>query len=116
MKKLVYRALLLLLFCFGLTGCGRQAKITELENEIGELEKKITTKEAELEDWQEIFDVAYNTYYASHSSNMAIQAELERTKEYMDEAKKHINDINRAIALYELELEYKEKELAELKE
>lgn len=99
---------------FVLSGCGTQGKITEIKNEIAELEEKITLKEAELEEWQEIYDEAYSVYYAKHSDSAEIKNELERTKDYMEEAQKHINDITRAIDLYELNIETKEKELDKL--
>lgn len=116
MKKFTYIMVMLLLFSFILTGCGTQAKITEIENEIAELEEQISSKEEELKEWQAIYDEAYSVYYAEHSDSAEIQAELERTKEYMDEAQKKINDINRAIGLYELNIETKQKELDKLKE
>lgn len=116
MKKFTYIMVMLLLFSFMLSGCGTQGKITEIENEIAELEEQISSKEEELKEWQAIYDEAHDVYYAEHSDNAAIQSELERTKEYMDEAQKKINDINRAIGLYELNLEMKQEELDKLKE
>lgn len=116
MKKAICIMVMLFSFNFILSGCGTQGKITEIENEIAELEESIATKEAELEEWQAIYDEAYSVYYAEHSDSAEIQAELERTKEYMDEAQKKINDINRAIGLYELNIETKQKELDKLKE
>lgn len=116
MKKAICIMVMLFSFNFILSGCGTQGKITEIENEIAELEESIATKEAELKEWQAIYDEACSVYYAEYPDSAEIQAELERTKEYMDEAQKHINDITRAIALYELDIETKEKELDKLKE
>ena len=116
MKKVIFVMVMLFSFSFILFGCGTQGKITEIENEIAELEESIVTKEAELEECQAIYDEAYSAYYAEHSDSAEIKAELERTKEYMDEAQKKINDINRAIGLYELNIETKQKELDKLKE
>lgn len=115
-KRIIYILSMVLSFSFALFGCGTQDKINEIENEIAELEESIATKEAELKEWQAIYDEACSVYYAEYPDSAEIQAELERTKEYMDEAQKHINDITRAIALYELNIETKEKELDKLKE
>ena len=85
MKKSFYIICTSLCLVMLLVGCGNGTRIKELENEIEEIESSIELKENELEEWEEIYNKAYDTYYATHSDTKEIKQELERTKEYMDE-------------------------------
>lgn len=115
MKKTIKLMTLFLCFVFVLSGCTNASKIKQLESEIAEINEKIESKEDELSDWKEIYDEAYSIYYAPHSSSAAVQRELERTKEMMDDAQKEVNSLKREIDLLKMQRDYKEEDIEDLK-
>ena len=116
MKKLLSICLILSLTLVMLVGCTNASEIRKLEEQIEEYEDKLENYEDELEDWQDIYDDALSTYNRySYSSDYAIQKELERTKDIMDEARKEIDAIRREIDLTELFLKQTKESLDRLK-
>lgn len=100
-----------------LSGCGNAAKITKLENENSNIEEKISAYEDELQYWENIYYEAQNTYNSyKHSEDYAIQMELERTKEIMDEANNQIYTIKRQIYLLETSKRINDEQIDRLNE
>ena len=116
MRKLLSIGLILSLTLVMLVGCTNASEIRKLEEQIEEYEDKLENYEDKLEDWQDIYDDAlsiYNRY--SYSSDYAIQKELEKTKDMMDEAQREIIAIQRDIDLTEIFLEQSKESLERLK-
>lgn len=116
MKKTLSFCLILSLTLVMLVGCTNASEIRKLEEEIENYEDKLENYEDELEDWQDIYDDAlaiYNKY--QYSSDYSIQAELERTKDMVDEARREVVAIQRNIDLTEAFLEQSKESLERLK-
>lgn len=115
MKKYFLTLILILGTLLSITGCN-SGKISELEKEIEEINFEIQEKRNDLAEWQELYNDARKIYTAPHSNNSEVQAELQRTKEIMDEAQAEVNALQREIDLLKYSKEYKEEELKELKD
>ena len=115
-EKTLSFCLILSLTLVMLVGCTNASEIRKLEEEIENYEDKLENYEDELEDWQDIYDDAlaiYNKY--QYSSDYSIQAELERTKDMVDEARREVVAIQRNIDLTEAFLEQSKESLERLK-
>lgn len=113
MKKLL---LMIIMLCMviNIVGCSNASEVKQLEKEIAGITSEIENKEDDLEDWEEIYQDAYDIYYAPHSKSSAVQQELQRTKEMMDDALKEANALKRDIDLLKMEKDFKEDELTKL--
>lgn len=117
MKKLKSFLILLLVTVMlaSLTGCGKSRKIAELQEEILKYNTQINEKEDELERWQSIYDEAKEVYdhYAEFDS-YEIKRELEKTKGYMDEARREISKLKRDIELLKFKRRFSQESLYDL--